>query len=129
MGMVSTYLFKHQEKEDGRAGQSAEHDFSILLDAMDLRQEAEGLVNGHVADQGDEEDGAEGGAGLGRIQVANKTQDHRETGGEARTDEKGRGQRRATAGRKHEQQGADGGQSDAAKQYGLRLDMLEQAAE
>src|ERR1022692_223889 len=105
MGVVSTYLFKDKGKENGRAGEAAEHDFGVLLDAMDLSEETEGLVNRHVADEGDEENRAEGGAGLGGIQVANIAQDHGEAGGKARADEQGRRQRRAVTGGKHEQIG------------------------
>src|ERR1035441_9331718 len=86
MGMILTYLLKDEGKENGRGGEAAKHDFGVLLDAMDLSQEAEGLVNRHVANEGDEEDRAEGGAGLGGIQVANIAQDHGEAGGQARAD-------------------------------------------
>src|ERR1035441_8203791 len=129
MGMILTYLLKDEGKENGRTGEAAEHDFGVLLDAMDLSQEAEGLVNRHVANEGDEEDRAEGGAGLGGIQVANIAQDHGEAGGKARADEQGRRQRRAVTGGKHEQQGAGGRQPDAGKEHHLRTDPLEQAAE
>ena len=54
-----------QEEEDGGGGQAAEHDFGVLLDAVGLGQETEGLVDGHVANQREEEDAAEGSAGLG----------------------------------------------------------------
>ena len=62
-------LSHDQQEQHGRGGEAAKHDFGVLLDAMDLGQEAEGLVNRHVADEGDEEDRAEGGAGLGGIQI------------------------------------------------------------
>ena len=53
-----------------------------------LRDEAEGFVDRHVAHEGDDEDRAEGGAGKGRVSIADVAEHDGKDRGQAGADQR-----------------------------------------
>ena len=117
-------LLQKEKEEQGRQGEAHEQGAWVPLDALGLGEPAEGFVDGHVADQRDAENRAEGSAGLLGEAIADVTQNHGETGSQTGSDQHRAGQCREVAVGEHQPGSAQKRKADTGEKDVLRFDAV-----